>query len=69
MYTERVEAFEKLTYAEDKGQCMKESFYCRSFYDQVVMRACLTWFLPESNCQNAAVKVPVFHFPASSFDS
>ena len=31
MYTERVEAFEKLTYAEDKGQCMKESFYCRSF--------------------------------------
>ena len=45
MYTERVEAFEKLTYAEDKGQCMKESFYCRSFYDQVVIRACLTWFL------------------------
>ena len=38
MYTERVEAFEKLTYAEDKGQCMKESFYCRSFYDQVVIR-------------------------------
>ena len=45
MYTERVEAFEKLTYAEDKGQCMKESFYCRSFYDQVVIRASLTWFL------------------------
>ena len=38
MYTERVEAFEKLTYAEDKGQCMKESFYCRSFYDQVVIQ-------------------------------
>ena len=38
MYTERVEAFEKLTYAEDKGQCMKESFYCRSFYGQVVIR-------------------------------
>ena len=69
MYTERVEAFEKLTYAEDKGQCMKESFYCRSFYDQVVIRACLTWLLPKSNCQNAAVKVAAFHFPASSFDS
>ena len=26
MYTERVEAFEKLTFAEDKGQSMKESF-------------------------------------------
>ena len=38
MYTERVEAFEKLTYAEDKGQCMKESFYCRSFNDQVVIQ-------------------------------
>ena len=38
MYTERVEAFEKLTYAEDKGPCMKESFYCRSFYDQVVIQ-------------------------------
>ena len=69
MYTERVEAFEKLTYAEDKGRCMKESFYCRSFNDQVVIRACLTWFLPENNCQNAAVKVAAFHFPASSFDS
>ena len=31
MYTERVEAFEKLTYAVDKGQCMKESFYCDLF--------------------------------------
>ena len=69
MYTERVEAFEKLTYADDIGQCMKESFYCRSFYDQVLIRACLTWFLPKSNCQNAAVKVAAFHFPASSFDS
>ena len=38
MYTERVEAFEKLTFAEDKGQCMKESFYCRSFYGQVVIQ-------------------------------
>ena len=38
MYTEQVEAFEKLTYAEDKGQFMKESFYCRSFYGQVVIR-------------------------------
>ena len=38
MYTERVEAFEKLTYAEDKGQCMKASLYCRSFYDQVVIQ-------------------------------
>ena len=74
MYTERVEAFEKLTYAEDKGQCMKESFYCRSFYDQSrsscdSIRACLTWFLRKSNCQNAAVKVAAFPFSASSFDS
>ena len=38
MYTERVEAFEKLTFAEDKGQCLKESFYCRSLYGQVVIQ-------------------------------
>lgn len=52
MYTELVEAFEKLTYEGDKGQCTYEGkllFPILTFYDQVVIRACLIWFLPESD--------------------
>lgn len=44
MYTERVEAFEKLTYEGDKGQCTYEGkllLPVLTFYDQVVIRACL----------------------------
>ena len=60
MYTERVETFEKLTYAEDKGQCMKETFTADLFMTKLWFELALPDFYLKVTVRMQLLKVLPF---------